>query len=778
VPETVLGDLSIVARNGHANDKHERVAPPRGLKGAKPKKTTGLEPGRRVDPTLYRYGTSAVDMGGNFGYGRRPYGRDEETLRALKTIRDLDPQASQAVSTFLRLINPGHDLQAFVFKDPNKPFNDNSDPTGSEIKENGEAQAFLDELARRVGTEYGFGLDQLHNVLSLSLITNGAVAAEVAPTDDLTDVVDWFPVDPMLVHFRRDDDHNLILGQIFRDGSFHPLNTEQVFYMPLDPDVNDPYGRPPLLPAINIVLQRASLINDIRAVAHAQGFPRLNVTVRVEPLIASMPPLLNEAGRESDRKEWMESILDSVVSSYDSLEVDDVFVHYDWVEISVIGPVHSNSGFDFKGIEQVLSKNLNSALKMLPILLGINEATSETHGSIQWQIQIETVKALRNLVKRVIERCANVSLQMKGFQAHARVTYKDTRTTDRLFEEQANFFQTRTVQLQEQMGYRSHDEAAEILTGHAAAGEAQLLIPTPQPNTSTNTGGDTSTKAGDKAAPPAKPDAGPDQPKAKANNPGSWAAWELALQDDPRVAVPSRYVDSGDAGRETRNQKQLLTRDHIDTRVESYVEVARRIFEAAQRDLVAQLAIEGYDIDGYSGRFVAKRDQAKDIADYVFGVGFSREMKALLRDAFREGMAIAGHSGEEIDSRLIERVWRENRQYIEKIRDELKSALRAGEFSTITDIHRWFELREWRELLMGRFLAKQGLESGHAYATTKENGINSLFTWEISPGAEHCSDCNAREGNSYSYDELTSIGFPGSGSLDCAANCKCSLSPE
>lgn len=79
---------------------------------------------------------------------------------------------------------------------------------------------------------------------------------------------------------------------------------------------------------------------------------------------------------------------------------------------------------------------------------------------------------------------------------------------------------------------------------------------------------------------------------------------------------------------------------------------------------------------------------------------------------------------------------------------------------------------------MGRFLAKQGLESGHAYAVNQNNGANSSFVWETSASAEHCLDCSSRDGEIYTYDELTSIGFPGSGSLDCAANCKCTLTLE
>ena len=76
---------------------------------------------------------------------------------------------------------------------------------------------------------------RLYNVLALGLITTGAVCAEVAPTEGLDDVIDWYPVDPLLIAFLRDDIGTLHMGQRFRDNSFHELNPNQVFYIPLDP---------------------------------------------------------------------------------------------------------------------------------------------------------------------------------------------------------------------------------------------------------------------------------------------------------------------------------------------------------------------------------------------------------------------------------------------------------------------------------------------------------------------------------------------------------------
>lgn len=766
--ETALTDLKKVPRWSSNGTEPVRAPIYRAVRAAKspPVILDGIQAGRTVQRTTDRWQYYNNDM------LRRPFGREEQTINALRTLRDLEPSASHAVWNYLRMINPGHDLRTYMF-----------DGEGSETKEEGPAQSYLDDLARRVGTEYGGGLDQLHNVLALGLVTSGAVCAEVAPTADLDDIEDWYPVDPSLIAFRRDEKGYLIMGQRFRDGSFVALNANQVFYVPLDPDVDDPYGRPPLLPALSTAIAKGQMINDLRAVAHNQGYPRLDVIIDWKAIREAAPPQLDQPGNEEAFKTWTEEVLTNIVSDYEALQVDDTFVHYDWVKIGMVGGAAGVGAFDFASLEKILSRQLNSALKTLPILLGINETTSETHGSIQWQIQAQGVQALQRLIKRVIEKLANTSLQIAGYQAHAKVEYAEIRTVDRLFEAQSDFFQTRTIQIQEMQGWRSHDEASEIITGHEAAGP--IINPKlPAPNLSTNAGGDTSEGGG--TADSAKP-----EPAAsKSAKPGDWAAWQALMESTSEAPFEADGLRAANArwsalrAVRERPARPALTHETLASLADKYAARAKENFDAAHDDCVRLLTEEGYEFERSVSEWddLAHRDLAKDISDYVFGVGYSREMKRLLREAFEEGMRrampdIEGDLPYAIDARLIERVWRTNRQFILKIRDELRAAIREREFTTLADVRAWFETRMWREDLMGRFLAKQGIAAGYAYGMSmREGGL--LFIWTTSGGSDSCPTCLSRSGQTFSYEELTSLGFPGSIELECGANCRCSLDPQ
>lgn len=719
--------------NGHAAELHP-TAPSFGVGMAS--RAPSFSPGRQTDPKA---------KGGGFGFllpfseETRPFGREDYTIDALKAIRDFDPQASQATFNFLRLLNPGHDFKAYT-------------GTGKEEAEvGGKAQAFLDDLAERCAHEYGGGLDQFHNVLALMEITEGAIAAEVAPTQDLADVEDWYPIIPRLLSFRRlaqfDDDKigKLTLGQRDKLNKWTAVNPNQCFYQPLDPDTEEPYGRPPFMAALQTVLSKSVMLNDLRAIAHNQGYPRLDVKVVWEQLAKAAPPSLMTGGKDADLVAWMKRQLQAIVSDYNSLQVDDTYVHYDWIDVGMVGPNYAASSFDFKGLESILTRQINSALKSLPILTGYNETTSETHGSIQWEIQVANILALRRQIKRVIEKLGNASLQIAGFAAHAKLVYKPIRTTDRKFEAESAFLEAKTFQVHVQMGWADNNDIAMDLYGHDAVHD---------PIYPGSTG----------LAPDGEPKAGRND-TTKTDEEKTTERYMDAIREGMGVYDAVMATESASPRGSFRS-----VQEEIDDLATSFGVAGGVFFHQAKDRLIEQLRLEGIILQG---PVVEGRTLVKDIADYVFGIRYSREMKRLLREAIRAGMLMAGIEDPVAPERTVERIWRENTVFVRRIRDDLKEALRIGTFKTLADVDEWFRENEFREVLMGRFMARQGSTAGYAYGVMQTTG-NSRFRWVLGE-AEHCSSCLERSGQTYAFDELQSIGFPGSLALECAANCHCTL---
>ncbi len=160
-----------------------------------------LTGGRETEPLWKRGIYSNTDI----PVRRAPH-RETNILNTLKLLRDINPDASAAVWTFLRLANQGHEVEVYG-------------PDGS-IDE--AMQEYINnELAPRIGKMYQGGTDQLINVLNLTGFTEGAQALEVELTERLDDIVDFHVLSPSKLSFMPDKDTNeLHLCEKQTDGTF------------------------------------------------------------------------------------------------------------------------------------------------------------------------------------------------------------------------------------------------------------------------------------------------------------------------------------------------------------------------------------------------------------------------------------------------------------------------------------------------------------------------------------------------------------------------------
>lgn len=386
---------------------------------------------------------------------RRSEYRTKDVMESLRMIRDIDPDASMAIWNFIRLGNSGHELECLK-------------PTGKPDKA---AQEILNDIAKRVGKMYGGGTDQLIGVLFLTAITQGAIALEVELTEGIDDVVDFHAIDPSTLDFRfNKEDKQLELVQKQDNGEYKVLNQEQVFYFPLDPDVNDPYGRSPILPILQIIFFQVQVLRDLQKVVHHQGHARYDIKIVEESIMKNIPPHIQ--GDPDAVQQYVKGYIDEVIRMMSELEPDDDFYHTDSVEVNITGGIQGKS-MDVTKVIDVINQRVTTALKQLPILLGRNEGTTETHGTIQWQIYVAGIENMQRGIKRLLERAYNVALQVHGKQSKARLTFNSIRVNDREKEANAENIETMTKQAQVMAGWIDNNEAAQHMVGHDAVAEPQ-----------------------------------------------------------------------------------------------------------------------------------------------------------------------------------------------------------------------------------------------------------------------------------------------------------------
>ncbi|HDR7784947.1 phage minor head protein [Bacillus cereus] len=386
---------------------------------------------------------------------RRSEYRTKDIMDSLRMIRDIDPDASMAIWNFIRLGNSGHELECLK-------------PTGKPDKP---AQEILNEIAKKVGKMYGGGTDQLIGVLLLTAITQGAIALEVELTEGIDDVVDFHAIDPSTLDFRYNkEEKNMELVQKQDNGEYKVLNQEQVFYFPIDPDVNDPYGRSPILPILQIIFFQVQVLSDLQKVVHHQGHARFDISVVEEAIMKNIPPHIQ--GDAAAVQEYVQGYINEVQKMMSELNPDDDFFHTDSIKVDTVGGVQGKS-MDITKVIDVINQRVTTALKQLPILLGRNEGTTETHGTIQWQIYVAGIENMQRGIKRLLERAYNVALQVHGKQSKARITFNSIRVNDREKEANAENIETMTKQSQVMAGWIDNNEAAQHMVGHDAVAEPQ-----------------------------------------------------------------------------------------------------------------------------------------------------------------------------------------------------------------------------------------------------------------------------------------------------------------
>ncbi|UKS30055.1 hypothetical protein LOZ80_14400 [Paenibacillus sp. HWE-109] len=307
--------------------------------------------------------------------------------------------------------------------------------TGSDDKS---GQRMLDEIKSMLNTplpspgyQHGRSLDKIDTVQRLMVMVRGACAGEVVLNEQCNDVVDVVPVDPALIWFRREPDTNrLTPWQYVKNprmhqgeewfGQYKKIDTPTFIYEELDPMVDDPYGRTPILPVLQVVFFHLQVLQDLKAVVHNQGYPRMDISMLEEVMIKSMPT--NIKADPNKLKEYLEARMKEAQGHFESLNPDDSLFHWDSVKVEYLkgstGPM-----IDIKKLIDIIDTQMATSLKTFMTILSRHQGSTETYSSVDTQLYIKMVESGRSVTKRFWKRAFSMSARVKGVQTNVVVDY-------------------------------------------------------------------------------------------------------------------------------------------------------------------------------------------------------------------------------------------------------------------------------------------------------------------------------------------------------------------
>jgi hypothetical protein len=347
----------------------------------------------------------------------------------LEVLADIVPEVGQSVNNKQRLVNGEWKCQV---KTKNK--------TG-ELKS---GQKKIDELITRINKDYG-GLDSIIDSWTYTAVLQGAMCGEIALNETLDDVLDIYPVQPWTIYFMRDGAQNYVPFQqqvmvnqsnpLYNLGGYQQgiaqgfgvagypyrrLNPVTFGYLPIDNGPDDPYGRPMAGPVLQVVAFQLQLLKDIRQWVHTNAWGRLHIKVLTEMILKAAPDKVKNAPDAATKLAYINARVAEFANAYNQIKPDDAFVTTDAVELDAVD--QSGKSFQINIIIQIVKDQLISALKELPVLMGSNVGTTETHGSVQLVIYARTIASIQRKIAQMLEKFFNVALQVYGIAGCARLS--------------------------------------------------------------------------------------------------------------------------------------------------------------------------------------------------------------------------------------------------------------------------------------------------------------------------------------------------------------------
>jgi len=209
-------------------------------------------------------------------------------------------------------------------------------------------------------------------------------------------------------------------------------------------------------------------LHDLRRVVAQQGYPRLDLEVKLEQLMSSMP---TEYQNDPDKmREWINDTINEVATLYAQLEPDDAYIHTDVVSVNrPVGAMSNSTTFTaFDSLIQAIERVATRALKSIPLLMGLDRSSNETNSNREWELYVAGIKSLQHHAETILSRLFTIALQVQGSTATVKFKFAELRASEMLRDAMTEQVIINNARAKYDHGWISQDTAAEEATGTAA----------------------------------------------------------------------------------------------------------------------------------------------------------------------------------------------------------------------------------------------------------------------------------------------------------------------
>jgi hypothetical protein len=365
------------------------------------------------------------------------------TIRLHRFLRDNVPILKSVIWTWTRLAASPHHFEI-------------AQPVDEATRKR--ALTVLDALDRRIFPERIVrcgGFDALLIQIFNTLFTDGVVAGELTLLPSRQGLDRFGFIDTTTLECEADKTGR---WQIYQSDAAQriPLDSDAVFYWPLDADAGRPVGKSLLAAVAFVARVEQELVRDMRMSMRNAGYSRLHVRVR--------PPAQSPAESNTDYTARANAYFDSTARALRDLEVDDNPITWDDVEISAVGPGGQvGATHNWYLNHRAMVEDVIAGCHLAPFMLGYSYGTTQTWAKFKYEMVGRQISTLQRAASRFCEWIAGIELALAGIDVTVRHVFDNRLDFDRRERFEADRIQTDVVLRQLEAGLLTVEQARRQL---------------------------------------------------------------------------------------------------------------------------------------------------------------------------------------------------------------------------------------------------------------------------------------------------------------------------
>lgn len=374
-----------------------------------------------------------------------------ELIPLIRDLYKVNPDMSIAVQDMFKLANTSHTIEF--------PYN-----TAEESKK---MRKHLQEVSEEWGKFYG-GIDGLVNKLIVQALIGGAISIEAVPNLKLDGISNIIFIKPETIVFKRD-----------ADGKYHPyqknptphvngkpeyirLNTDTYKYSGIYNDLDEPYGIPPFLAALDSIKGQHDMRVNFKHIMELMGMVGF-LEAKIEK------PARRGSESETAYADRLNNLLLQLKTNLKNGLKDGVVTGFMEEHEFELNSTTQN----LANIEKPWNMNQQSVANGLGVngtLIGVQSTTTEGGAGIQLSKMISQLKNIHMLLSNVLSFIYTLELRLAGFNNKGiKIKFSTSTISDEVKVQQGLEYKIRNLtslynqgiigqdQFAFEMGYKSPD---------------------------------------------------------------------------------------------------------------------------------------------------------------------------------------------------------------------------------------------------------------------------------------------------------------------------------